>query len=486
MSDPQGLDPADWEAIEQQLADFAREELSALRGSFDKPVWREIPESLQSELRQEPLPRQGEDMATVIRRYRRQIRPWRNGNTHPRFFGWVQGGGNLASVFADLAVSLLNPNVGGREHGAVHVEREVIRWCHELFGFPQGSSGILTTGTSAATHLAIQLAAFRRLGLDSKKHGFFQAGSPLRCYCSTQGHSSIIKAVEACGIGSDHLVAIPTDAGHRIDTEALDNAIRNDRARGLRPFLVIGNAGTVNTGSFDDLAALRAICDRHDCWLHVDGAFGAWMHIAGSPWSRLTEGIGAADSLAFDFHKLMSVSYECGGLLVRDGDFHQRVYSIRPDYLAPHGQALAGGEPWFCDFGLELSRSFRALKVWFTFRHYGIERLGQSVARACERTRYLADRIRFSTHYRLCRDPVSTIVTFRLRDTTDPVEHNRRIEAICYALQQRGEAVFSLTREDELRVLRASVINHRTMEADIDAAVEALEAEAVRLLNLPD
>jgi glutamate/tyrosine decarboxylase-like PLP-dependent enzyme len=470
------LDPDDWAALEALLAGFAAEELKALRDSLSGPVWREPPASLRRQLSEEPLPVEGEDLRSVIGRYREQIRPWRNGNTHPRFFGWVQGGGNLASVFADVAASLLNPNVGGREHGAVHVEREVIRWCRELFGFPGTASGILTTGTSAGTHLAIQLAAFRHLGLEHKRRGFFDAGPPLRCYCSAEGHSSIIKAIEACGIGSDHLVVIPVDERHRIRIDRLQAAINEDRAAGLRPFLVIANAGTVNTGAFDDLPSIRRLCDREGCWMHVDGAFGAWLALAEAPWRSLTEGIGAADSLAFDFHKLISVSYECGGLLVRDGDFHQRLYSIRPDYLAPHGEALAGGEPWFCDFGLELSRSFRALKVWFTFRHYGIERLGRSVTRACGLARHLAGRIEASPVLELCREPISTIVTFRLSDGSDTATHNRRIARLSAALQRSGEAVFSLTREGETRVLRASLTNHRTTEGDIDRSVASLES----------
>lgn len=468
------LDPDDWAALEALLGDFVRDELRALRDSLDGPVWREPPPQLKQALAEEPLPLDGDDLGAVIARYREQIRPWRNGNTHPRFFGWVQGGGNLASVFADVAISLLNPNLGGREHGAVHVEREVIRWCRELFGFPDGASGILTTGTSAGTHLAIQLAAFRHLGLDFKKRGFFDAGPPLRCYCSAEGHSSIIKAIEACGIGSDHLVVIPVDEQHRMRIDRLQAAIEDDRRAGLRPFLAIANAGTVNTGAFDDLRAIRAVCDREQCWMHVDGAFGAWLRIADDPWQSLTDGIDLADSLAFDFHKLISVSYECGGLLVRDGDFHQRVYSIRPDYLAPHGEALAGGEPWFCDFGLELSRSFRALKVWFTFRHYGLKRLGQSVTHACEMARYLAERIEESPRLELRQPPISTIVTFGLAGIEDIPTHNRLIERLSADLQRSGEAVFSLTRQGEVRVLRASLTNHRTNRKDIDLALDAL------------
>ena len=474
-SQPTGLDPQDWQEIEQKLAEFAAGEVRELRRSLSGPVWREPPPEWIRTLAEEPVPRTGEDLDTVIERYREQIRPWRGGNTHPRFFGWVQGGGNLASVFADLAISLLNPNLGGREHGAVHVEREVIRWCREIFDLPATASGLLTTGTSAATHLAIQLAAFRHLGLDHKKRGFFGAGPPLRCYCSSEGHSSIIKAIEACGIGSDHLVAVPVDEQHRIRIDHLRQAIEQDRAEGLRPFLVIANAGTVNSGAFDDLHAVRRVCDELGCWMHVDGAFGAWLRIADAPWSALTDGIETADSLAFDFHKLISLTYECGGLLVRDGDFHQRVFSIRPDYLAPHGEALAGGEPWFCDFGLELSRSFRALKVWFSFRHYGIERLGRSVSHACELARYLAGRIDDSKYFELCRPPISTIVTFGLAGIAEPEVHNRRIEALSAALQRSGKAVFSLTRQGDRRVLRASLTNHRSREQDIDAAVAALE-----------
>jgi glutamate/tyrosine decarboxylase-like PLP-dependent enzyme len=474
------LDPEDWAACAEYIAQFSADEVTDLAHSLEGEVWQAMPEAIKTLLQNEPLPQLSSSLNKVVGDYRTQIRPYRAGNTHPRFFGWVQGPGTVPALMADIAISTLNPNCGGRDHGAVYIERQVVDWCRQIFGFADSAAGLLTSGTSTSTLLAIQVAIFRKLGLDYKNRGFFAAGPPLRCYASQQGHSSIIKAVQTCGIGSDNLVIVPTDDQHRLDAGALDQLIRQDIEQGLRPFLVIANAGTVNTGAFDPFDDIRRVCDRHDCWMHVDGAFGAWLRIAGAPLQSLTDGINSADSLAFDFHKLMYVQYDCGGLLIKDGAFQQQVFSIRPDYLAPHGQALAGGEPWFCDFGLELSRSFRALKVWFTLKTYGLEKLGAAIRLNCRLAAQLSQQIERSEYFQPATQVTSNIVTFRLK--TDNAEKNNRLcEEIVTRLQHSGEAVFSLTRQSEYRVIRASITNHRTCRSDIDYVVARLDALAAEL-----
>ena len=475
------LDPEDWAACAEYIAQFSAEEVADLAQSLKGDVWLALPESIKTLLQKEPLPQQPSTLDTVVDDYRTQIRPYRNGNTHPRFFGWVQGPGTVPSLMADIAISTLNPNCGGRDHAAIYIERQVIDWCRQIFGFADSAAGLLTSGTSTSTMLAMQVAIFRKLGLDYKSKGFFAAGPPLRCYTSQEGHSSIIKAVQSCGIGSDNLVIVPTDDLYRLDVAALDQLIRKDIQQGLRPFLVIANAGTVNTGAFDPFDDIRSVCDRHNCWMHVDGAFGAWLRIAGAPLQNLTNGINCADSLAFDFHKLMYVQYDCGGLLIKDGAFQQQVFSIRPDYLAAHGQALAGGEPWFCDFGLELSRSFRALKVWFTLKTFGLEKLAAAIRLNCRLATQLSLLIEQSPYFQPAAQVISNIVTFRLK-SVNVQQNNRWCEQIVTHLQRSGEAVFSLTRQGEWRVIRASITNHRTRISDIEFVVDRLNALAASLL----
>lgn len=469
------LDPDDWNGVADYIAEFTADEIRELAASLDSDIWQPVPEPLKQLFQQESVPVEESSLENVVESYRRDIRPYRNGNTHPRFFGWVQGTGTIPALMADIAISILNPNCGGRDHGAVYVERQVMDWCKQIFGFLQSSGGLLTSGTSTSTQLALQVAIFRKLGLEIQHRGLFGVGQPLRCYTSSEGHSSIIKAVQTCGIGSDNLIAIPTDENRRMLNSELETLIQKDIDQGLKPFMVIATAGTVNTGAFDDFAAIRKICNRYDCWMHVDGAFGAWMKIADKPYSDLTIGMDVADSLAFDFHKLMYVQYDCGGLLIRDGAFQQQVFSIRPNYLAPHGQALAGGDPWYCDFGLELSRSFRALKVWFTFKTYGLKKLGKAISYNCYLSSLLAQRINASTYFETVDRPVSNIVIFKLKDINNIEQQNQRCEAIVTQLQLSGEAVFSLTRHDDFRVIRAAITNHRTRESDIDFVVLRLE-----------
>ncbi len=481
------LDSDDWQKVAEFLADFTAEEIRELEQSIQSRVWQPVPDAVKQLLADESVPMEHSDLEQVIADYREHIRPYRNGNTHPRFFGWVQGTGTIPGMLADIAISAMNPNCGGRDHGAIYVERQVMDWCKQIFGFPQAAGGLMTSGTSASTHLALQVAIFRKLGIEQKYKGFFNVCKPLRCYTSVEGHSSIIKAIQISGIGSDNLVVIDTDDQHRILIPQLQQRIEEDLANGYTPFMVIGNAGTVNTGSFDDFAAIREICDRYDCWMHVDGAFGAWLKIAESKYAGLTEGMELTDSLAFDFHKLMYVQYDCGGLLVKDGAFQQQVFSIRPNYLAPHGQALAGGEPWFCDYGMELSRTFRALKVWFTFKAYGLNKLGQAVTENCRLAKKLAQLIKQSEYFKLAKKPVSNIVTFKMKNRFNGhklgAERNDELcEQIVTQLQLSGEAVFSMTRQGKFRVIRASITNHRTRDRDIEYVVDRVEQLAAELL----
>lgn len=478
------LDPQDWDEIADYLADFTAAEIRQLADSIQSSVWQQVPENIKETLFAESIPLKETDLDSVVSQYRSSIRPYRNGNTHPRFFGWVQGTGTIPAFMADIAVSALNSNCGGRDHGAIYVERLVVDWCKQIFEFPDTAGGVLTSGTSASTHLALQVAIFRKLGLEYKNSGFFGVNKPLRCYTSIEGHSSIIKAIQTSGIGSDNLIVIGTDENNQILLPELEQHIEMDLQQGFLPFMVITTAGTVNTGAFDNFTLIRELCDKYDCWMHIDGAFGAWLKLAEQPYCRLTEGIGLADSLAFDFHKLMYVQYECGGLICRDGAFQQQVFSIRPNYLAPHGQALAGGDPWFCDFGLELSRSFRALKVWFTFKTYGLLKLGNAVSRNCHLTTLLAGLLEQSEYFTLMNPAVSTIVTFKLNNEPDDAASNEICEQIVTELQMTGEAVFSLTRVEGYRVIRAAIVNHRTTEEDIRFVVKRLNQLAIKYLNM--
>jgi aromatic-L-amino-acid/L-tryptophan decarboxylase len=290
-------------------------------------------------------------------------------------------------------------------------------------------------------------------------------------YTSAAAHGCIAQAMDLCGLGSDALRLIPTNACHQIDPVALASAIAADRAAGLTPFLVVGTAGTVDVGAIDDLAALAEIAQREALWFHVDGAFGALAILAPDLAPRLT-GIERADSLALDFHKWGQVPYDAGFILVRDGTLHRSTFAAQAAYLRRETRGLAAGSPWPCDFGPDLSRGFRALKTWFTLKVYGTDALGAVIARTCALARYLERRIQTTPQLELLAPVQLNIVCFRYRGS-EPDALNARIVA---DLHESGIAAPSTTTIDGRLAIRAAIVNHRTNERDIDALVDAVLA----------
>jgi glutamate/tyrosine decarboxylase-like PLP-dependent enzyme len=282
-------------------------------------------------------------------------------------------------------------------------------------------------------------------------------------------HGCIGKAMEIAGLGSDAMRLIPVDQRHRIDLSALGEAIRRDLEAGLTPFLVVGTAGTVNTGAVDDLAGLADLCQREKIWFHVDGAFGALAKLA-PELAPLLDGMERADSLAFDFHKWGQVPYDAGVILVRDSAAHQRAFALPADYLARAKRGIAAGSEWPCDFGPDLSRGFRALKVWFTLKVYGSEALGKAIAHNCQLARYLEGRIAETPRLELLAPVALNIVCFRYR-AEEPDTVN---EQIVVALQESGIVAPSTTRIDGQVAIRAAIVNHRTSRAEIDALIDGV------------
>ncbi len=386
--------------------------LDHLRAVPEGPAWRPVPAAVRQALA-EPLPVEGQGIERTCRDARELILPYPTGNAHPRFWGWVHGSGTPSGVLAELVAAAINANCGGRDHGAIYVERQVIEWCRQLFDFPEHSSGILVSGTSMATLIGLAVARHHLAGTHVRADGI-RAAPVLVGYASVEAHGSVARAFELLGLGRTALRLIPVDRDYRIDLDALRGAIARDRALGARPFLVVGTAGTVNTGAIDDLAALADVCARENLWLHVDGAFGALIALSATLKPRLA-GIERADSLAFDFHKWLHVPYDAGCVLVRRGDLHRAAFAMSPDYLRRDARGLAGGDPWFCDYGPELSRGFRALKVWFALKEHGARRLGAMIERNCDQARYLAARIAAEPRLELMAPVALNIVCFRLR-----------------------------------------------------------------------
>lgn len=465
------LDPSDWTAFERALDKVLLASLSKQKAASTGRVWTPTPDALKAALDQ-PLSPEGLPIEDVAQRLI-DLLPFGVGNTHPRFFGWVHGAGAPGNLLAETIAAAMNANCGGRDHVGIYVERQVVNWCKSLFGFPSEASGLVVSGTSMATIIAAKTARDARMGFASRKTGI--GAHRLVGYTSEQAHSCLARAFDMIGLGTDALRKVAVTDDFRIDLNALEAQIARDREDGLTPFFIAGTAGTVNTGAIDDLAALANLARREDLWFHVDGAFAANAMTSQEIAPKLS-GIEQADSLAFDFHKWMHVNYDAGCVLIRDSAAHRQAFANRPDYLAAGGEALAAGEPWPVDFGPELSRGFRALKVWAHLLEHGTTKIGAAIARNCRQAAYLAAKIDAHPDFeRLAPVPLN-ICCFRYigskRDEEGLDALNKKMVA---RIQSEGIAAPSTTRIDDKLAIRVNITNHRTREEDLDILVEALE-----------
>ncbi len=459
------LDPTDWEAFRRlahQALDCAIDTMATAR---TRPAWTAPPTRSGDDAPWDPTP-----LADVCASVERDVLPYGVGNTHPRFFGWVHGSGTAEGIVAALYTAAMNANVGGREHAAVHVEREVLGWFKQVVGFPATASGILLSGTSMATMIALAVA----------RHGHHDVGS-LRIYTSDQAHISVAKAVRVVGLPAACLVKVPSDENLRMDAEALRAAIDRDRAAGLRPRVVVATAGTALTGAVDPLAAIADQCVASDVWLHVDAAIGIGLRLHPALRDRLA-GIERADSVAFDAHKWLHVPYDVGCVLIRDSAAHHAAFVEGASYLQRAERGTGSGAPWFCDAGVELSRGFRALKVWMVLKTHGLTALGEQVHKNCLQAEHLRARIESSDAVALMAPTDLAITCFRCVGAGSDEADDRLNDEIVMRVQESGVAVPSSGRVHGRAVIRVNITNHRTTTEDLDLLFDAvLDHRAVLL-----
>jgi aromatic-L-amino-acid decarboxylase len=470
---PPSLDPEYWPGFRRQAHEMLEDMLGYLEHIREYPVWQVIPDEVRARFR-EALPTRAAPLFEVHKEFMTSILPFAARNGHPGFLGWVQGGGTPVGMLAEMLAAGLNANLGGRDQIPLEVEHQVVAWVRQLFQFPTTASGVFVTGTSMANFLAVLVARNARLGREVRRCGLAQPTTMLTAYASMAVHDSVARAFDFSGLGSDVLRLIPVDAHQRMDLRALRQAVTADREVGSSPFMVVGNAGTVDTGAIDDLAAIAELAAEQHLWFHVDGAFGALAMLSQKLAPRL-KGIERADSLAFDFHKWAQVPYDAGFLLVRDGVRHQEAFASSCAYLSRGQRGMSAGSPWPCDLGLDLSRGFRALKTWVTFKVHGTDAIAAAIERTCELARYLERRILFSPELELMAAVELNIVCFRFRSPEETANELNR--EIVFKLQEAGAIAPSTTKLQGKLVIRAAIVNHRTSEAELDKLVEATLAE---------
>ena len=471
----ESLDPQDWEAFRRLMHEALDDALDYTATVRERPVWQPVPKAVQAELSHSPLPKTGAGEAAAYRDYQRLVAPYPVGNIHPRFWGWVNGTGTPVGMLAELLTATMNTNAAGFDQASTYVELQVLAWFRELVGFPAEGSGILVSGGSVANLVGMNVARSAKAPFAVRREGVI--GKPrLMYYTSSETHNSAQKAVELMGLGVDSLASIPVDAEYRMDVAALKARIAADRGAGHLPICVVANAGTVNTGAIDPLEEIADLCSAEKLWLHVDGAFGATAVL--DPASRaLVKGIERADSIAFDLHKWMFLPYDVGCTLVRDRGAHQSAFAVQASYLNKLEGGIAAAPIAFSDYGPQLSRGFRALKVWMNLKAYGVEKFGRLVAQNVQQARYLKERVEVEPELELLAPVPLNIVNFRYRGKGLPEAGlNDLNKRILIALQERGIAAPSSTVLRGRFSIRTSITNHRSRREDFDALVAGVVA----------
>ncbi len=389
--------------------------------------------------------------------------------TGPGYLAFIPGGGLYAAALADFLACGLNRfvNVWNAAPGFAQIEWTVIRWMDDLFGYPAGSGGILTSGGSMANLSAIVTARRALLGED------FQGGT---LYLSAQTHASVAKAAVLAGFAQASIRGVPTSSDLALDVEALREMVQKDRADGLRPFLVVASAGTTNTGKVDPLADIGALAREEGMWLHVDGAYGGFFQLT-KRGRTLFRGIDAADSITLDPHKGMFLPYGTGSLLVRERRRLREAHMVGADYLqdlAPEAEI-----PNFADYSPELSRDFRGLRVWLPLMLHGVEAFRTALDEKLDLTRLLYEALVDSPRFELPWKPDLTVVPFRYRPRSgDPDEFNRRL---LERINASRRVFLSSTMIDGRFVIRACIVSFRTHRDRIEEAIEIIRSSAAEL-----
>lgn len=424
----------------------------------------------------EPIEDLVNDCRTIIKRSRH--------NGHPRFFGYVASPATPAGAFADLIASALNSNVTSWRSGpgATEIERTVVRWLGSLIGYDEDARGLLTSGGSMANMTALLIAQRAKTGREAGRRGLWQSEAPMTIYASEQVHMSIPKAADMLGFGRDQVRLIECDDQFRLNVKHLRERIKTDIQAGAKPFCIVGSAGTTNTGAVDPLSEISDVAKEFGLWFHVDGAYGAPAALDESK-RALFAGLERADSISLDPHKWLYVPLDCGCLLFRDETKARVAFGDEDaDYIKVLEQD-ADESFAFWNYGPELSRRFRALKIWLTLRYYGARRIAAAITEDNVLAGYLAELVEQAEDFELLAKPQLSICCFRylpprVNEQEKEAELNRLNEKIMYEVQRGGRAYLSSATIHGKFALRACITNFRTTRADIEETLQIIREAA--------
>lgn len=479
QNDEASLDPEDWTAVEALGHRMISDSVRHLRDLRDRPAWQQIPDEAAAGF-DGPLPRGPTPLDRIYDDLRRDMFPYSMGNIHPRFWAWYMGAGNFTGALADFLAAVDGSNLGGGNTAAARIDLQTIDWMKQIVGFPASASGTLTSGGSMANMVALAVARNTRAGVDVRAEGITDLPRPLRFYTSDQAHTCHRKALEALGLGARALRVVPSDDGCRMQVEALAAMIAEDRAAERMPVCVIATAGTTNTGAIDDLGAIGDLCRSENLWFHVDGCIGAFLKLSDQHRHRVA-GMERADSVALDPHKWLHTPFEAGCALLRDETSHFNTFEMHGEYLQLQTRGVSAG-PFLADYGFELSRGFRALKIWMALREQGADTFGKLIDQNIAQARYLEDLVRSSSALEIIAPASLNILCFRYRGGLSGEAQLKALNTeLMLRIQESGLAVPSDTVVAGRHCLRIAINNHRTRREDLSMLVDAVLQHGRRL-----
>ena len=421
------------------------------------------------------LPNEGQDAAGVMAELA-EIASYGRHNGHPRMFGYVQSSGSFAGVIGDLLASAINQNVTSWRSApaATTIEHQVIEWLKMMVGFDPGGEGLLLSGGSFANFAALAAALRHSTDVDVNQRGVAALPGRPRVYTSAMTHMSMPKAASMLGIGKDAIVRIPVDAAMRMDPDALRAQIAEDRAAGMHLVCAVATAGDVNTGAIDPLGAIADVCAEAGVWLHVDGSYGALA--AQSPYvGGAMAALARADSLSLDPHKWLYAPLDAGCLLVRNAAALRRAFSEGAGYIdVVADRDMSDFAYW--DHGPELSRRFRALKIWFVLKVHGVRAIQQAIDGNIAVAQHLAQLIDRSDDFERVAPAPLSIVCFRYQNGDDGFNKQLMVE-----VQRDGESYVSNATIDGRFALRACIVNFRTQPSDAEVLLGSIRRVAARM-----
>jgi aromatic-L-amino-acid decarboxylase len=446
----------DSSAFRKNAHEFVEWMAGYLENIEERPVRSQVePGDIFRLLPQKP-PETGESMEVIFRDFNDLIVP---GMTHwqsPNFFGYFPANSSYPSVLAEMLTATLAAQCMKWETSpaAAELEEMMMNWLKQMTGLPEHFEGVIQDSASTATLVAI-LSARERFSAYTVNAGGFTGEEHFRVYCSTETHSSIEKAVKVAGLGSKNLVKVATDSRFRMDPALLRQAIVADIASGLTPICVVATLGTTGCTAIDPLNQIAGICSEFGLWLHVDAAFaGSALILPEYRW--MIEGAEQADSFVFNPHKWLFTNFDCSAYFIRDRQALLRTLQLVPEYLRTHDQGRVND---YCDWSVPLGRRFRALKLWFVIRSFGVEALQEKLRFHISLAKELEEHISWAEDFELMAPRTLNLVCFRYKpgNVGDEPELNRINEQLLQKVNRTGRAFLTHTRLNGKYTLRMCV-----------------------------